>query len=108
MHLQHNQQKTTTNQLEADRGPFELLVPTKKADIFAQKLAGQAGSNRIRWQEYRVVGGDTLSLIAQRHDTSVAAITGLNHLTGTTIHKGQKLLIPMPNSGTARLATAVR
>lgn len=86
------------------RGPFELLVPTEKADIFSQKLAQQAGSHRLRSREYHVVGGDSLSLIARRHNTTVAAIIGLNRLPSTTIHKGQKLLIPLPGTSPMQFA----
>lgn len=43
---------------------------------------------------YTVVSGDTLSGIAARYKTTVAAIKTLNGLTGDTINVGQKLKIP--------------
>lgn len=43
---------------------------------------------------YLVEAGDTLSAIAERFDTSVAAIQDANGLTGTNIFVGQELTIP--------------
>lgn len=43
---------------------------------------------------YTVVSGDTLSGIAVRYNTTVAAIKTLNGLTGDNINVGQKLKIP--------------
>lgn len=44
---------------------------------------------------HRVVSGDTLWLIAQRYNVSVAQITAANGLTGLTIYPGQVLSIPV-------------
>jgi len=88
------------NQWATDpRGPFELLVPADKAAAFAQQLGAASSANRVRWQTYRVVAGDTLTTIARRHSTDVQAIARANALSGTTIHPGQQLMIP-PARGT--------
>ena len=84
------------------RGPFELLVPTGNARQFARQLSQSSGANRVNWQQYRVVSGDTLSIIASRHRTSVPAIKRINKLSGDTIYTGQKLMIPMPGQGSAQ------
>jgi len=49
---------------------------------------------------YKVRSGDTLSTIARRHRTSVAAIKRLNGLRGNLIRPGQ--LLKIPGRGTAR------
>ncbi len=43
---------------------------------------------------YEVRRGDSLSVIARRHGTTVSEIRRLNALTGDVIHPGQELLIP--------------
>ena len=43
---------------------------------------------------YTVGSGDSLSVIAKRYNTTVQAIKSANHLTGDTIHIGQRLTIP--------------
>jgi hypothetical protein len=46
--------------------------------------------------------GDTLSLIACQHSTTVAALQTLNHLgSSTTIKAGQQLTVPNPQTTTA-------
>ncbi|WP_187118964.1 LysM peptidoglycan-binding domain-containing protein [Bacillus marasmi] len=48
----------------------------------------------IKLTEYRVVSGDTLSIIAKRFNTTVAAIKTENQLTSDLIRIGQLLKIP--------------
>ncbi|OGD10755.1 MAG: hypothetical protein A2Y86_07370 [Candidatus Aminicenantes bacterium RBG_13_62_12] len=43
---------------------------------------------------YTVRRGDTLSSIARKHRTSVAALKRLNNIKGTLIHPGQRLKVP--------------
>ncbi len=43
---------------------------------------------------YTVVAGDSLSVIAQRHGTTTAALREANNLTGDLIRVGQQLVIP--------------
>ena len=44
--------------------------------------------------DYQVKTGDSLSVIAQKHHTTVKAISDLNNLKNNTIFPGQKLRIP--------------
>ncbi|WP_333609307.1 lytic transglycosylase [Arsukibacterium sp.] len=76
-------------------GPHRLVVPLDKAEPFSQALAATPADKRLQWQRYTVASGDTLGKIAQQHNTSVAAISRLNKLTGNTIRIGQHLLIPV-------------
>jgi len=55
-------------------------------------LAQRPDQNRLM---YRVRGGDTLSGLAHRYGSSVAAIQKVNHLTGTLLHLSQVLQIPL-------------
>ncbi len=85
--------------------------------ILALPLASTAAANTIRytyqwtqsgWQlvatqtvvrttyaYYRVQPGDSLSGISQRFRTTVTELQRINRLTGTTIHAGQLLLVPV-------------
>jgi membrane-bound lytic murein transglycosylase D len=84
------------------RGPFELLIPLDKAERFNKQLTEQASSNRVNWQQYQVVAGDSLNLIAKRHNTSVAAISEANRLRDSTIYAGRTLVIPLAGSSLHR------
>ncbi len=81
------------------RGPFELLLPVANADPFTEKLAELDSSERVLWQQYKVVSGDNLGSIALRHKTNVSAIKRANQLSGNTIRIGQTLIIPGPSEG---------
>ncbi|WP_251554812.1 LysM peptidoglycan-binding domain-containing protein [Neobacillus muris] len=69
---------------------------TTDAIYVGQKLTipqtGTAGTQTIR--TYTVVSGDSLSVIAQRYNTTVTAIKTANKLTSDTIYVGQVLTIP--------------
>ncbi|MGI5308824.1 LysM peptidoglycan-binding domain-containing protein [Rheinheimera sp. WS51] len=71
-----------------------LVLPLDSQQKFQQKLASTAEKDRLRWQRYTVVKGDTLGKIAQQHNTAVTAIQRINKLKGHTIRLGQHLLIP--------------
>lgn len=53
---------------------------------------------------YIVRAGDTLSVIAERFDTTVGAIMERNGLTGTTIFLDQELIVPTGESGAGTAA----
>lgn len=58
--------------------------------LFAALVMGSATA-----LEYRVKSGDTLGAIADRFDTTVEAIRAANGITGSLIHPGQRLEIPV-------------
>ena len=72
-----------------------LLLPVDKAEQFSQKLANTDIKNRLRWQQYTVERGDSLSVIAKKFTTSTSAIRSLNKLSSNTIRVGQQLLVPL-------------
>ena len=76
-------------------GPHSLLLPVDKAEQFSQKLANTDIKNRLRWQQYTVERGDSLSVIAKKFTTSTSAIRSLNKLSSNTIRVGQQLLVPL-------------
>ena len=76
-------------------GPHFLLLPTDKAEQFSQKLAQTDVKDRLRWQQYTVARGDSLSVIAKKFTTSTSAIRSLNKLKSNTIRIGQQLLVPL-------------
>lgn len=53
-----------------------------------------------------VAPGESLSVIARRHNTSVSALMAANELSSTTIRAGQRLRI-VPGSGQARATTSL-
>ena len=70
----------------------EAQEEIKQAPTPTQKSKAAQG----RYKIYKVRRGDTLSKIAKRHGTSVAAIKRANGLKGRNprIHPGQRLKIP--------------
>jgi LysM repeat protein len=85
----------------------KLLVPSK--DIASTEDAGTptgGGTNG-----YIVKSGDTLSAIAKRHGTTIAAIRSANNLRNDIVRVGQELQIPdgssspAPKSQTAAIST---
>jgi LysM repeat protein len=54
---------------------------------------------------YTVKSGDSLSLIAKNHETTIQEIQRLNSLTTTTIYPGQVLLVSKPFTTTAPTVT---
>ena len=66
------------------------VVARTRADASVQ-LASSGASDVLT---YVVRRGDTLSEIAEAHDTTVTAIKRVNHLDSADLRIGQKLLIP--------------
>lgn len=75
-------------------GPHELLIPVDKKEIFEQQLASMPATSRVKWQRYKVKGGDSLLTIARRFRTTPDALKQANSIRGNIIRAGQQLLIP--------------
>ncbi len=86
------------------KGPFELLLPARRADEFSLKLEQLAQAGRTSWDHYSVKSGDNLGAIAMRHGSSVNAIKQANQLGSTTIRPGQRLMIPRSTSAAPHFA----
>jgi membrane-bound lytic murein transglycosylase D len=78
-------------------GPHTLLLPADKSKIFKQRLAKTDKKDRIRWQQYSVKSGDSLSKIAMQFNTTSESIKTLNKLSNNTIRIGQQLFVPLSN-----------
>ncbi len=75
-------------------GPHQLLLPIDACEAFSENLAELPDEDRIRVTNYEVKKGDTLSSIASRNGTTVAALVELNNLTSQKVHRGQELMLP--------------
>lgn len=71
--------------------PYARYVAARTRAESSVQLASSSASDVLT---YTVRRGDTLSEIADAHDTTVSAIKRVNHLDGVDIRAGQKLLIP--------------
>ena len=76
-------------------GPHQLLVPTRIATEFSEKLTNSDKNKRIQWARYKVRSGDSLSVIAQKNDTTTSVLKQINDINGSFIKVGQPLLIPI-------------
>jgi len=76
-------------------GPHKLLVPTRIAGEFTEKLSKSDKNRRIRWLRYKVRAGDSLSVIAQKNATTTDVLRQVNDINGSFIKVGQPLLIPI-------------
>ncbi len=91
------------NGLEKDSTIYvgqELLLPDISANA-AESEEGEGGEAEQGGREVEVRRGDTLSAIARRNDTTVAALRGANNLSGDTIYVGQSLTVPEDNASAA-------
>lgn len=77
-------------------GPHHLLLPVKSADSFAETLKTDKSLFTIQWQKHKIQSGDSLSVIAQKYNTSSRAIQKLNGMKNARIRAGKTLLIPIP------------
>jgi len=89
------------------RGPHRILVPADKVDRFSQRLAQTPPAQRIsgqKYQDYRVVKGDTLLSISRKFNVEADSIRSTNRLDGNNVSQGQLLLIPggYPSGAPAR------
>lgn len=84
-------------------GPQSLLLPVENAVLFEAQLAKQEAQG-IKVIRYQVAAGDTLSEIAQQHNSSITMIQNANQLTNNTIKVGQSLIIPIPSVEATQLS----
>jgi len=75
-------------------GPHHLLLPLDKAEGFLKKLAASDPSERVKWVRYKVKRGDSLILVAKKHNTTPKTLRSVNNIRGNLIRAGDKLLIP--------------
>ncbi|CAM2770426.1 LysM peptidoglycan-binding domain-containing protein [Vibrio rarus] len=77
----------------APDGPHQLLIPIEKKKQFLAQVEKHRGEG-VKLVRYKVQPGDSLGLIAQKHDTTIKVIQNANGMSNSTIRAGHYLLIP--------------
>lgn len=85
---QYNQWATSPN------GPHEILIPIDNKQQFESNLASMPANQRIKWQRYKIRGGDSLISIAKRFHTTPDALKQVNPIRNSMLRAGDMLLIP--------------
>ena len=75
-------------------GSFKLLLPVDIANSFAKKLQQKPSLFEVNWLKHKIKSGESLSVIAQKYNTSSKQIKKLNGLKNSKIRAGETLLIP--------------
>lgn len=83
-------------------GPHRLIMPIARVEDFKLRMATASASDYMRYDRYIVRAGDTLSQIAARYGSSVAAIKHANELRGNLIKVGHTLVVPREAPAPAR------
>jgi len=76
-------------------GPHQLLVPKENAEIFRTALTNLPAEERLKWQQYTVQSGDTLSTMATKFNISAHTLASINRLKSSTVQEGTSLMIPV-------------
>jgi membrane-bound lytic murein transglycosylase D len=76
-------------------GPHRLVLPIDVSATFNEALAALPEGERVRWQRHKVRNGDTLSGIADKYRTTIAAVKKANGISGNTIRAGSYLTVPV-------------
>lgn len=86
-------------------GSKHLLVPLDNAQQLTDKLAAIKPSDFVQWQQYKVRSGDSLSVIASRHNVPLVLLKEVNALKNNNLRIGQVLNIPKGQSAVASTNT---
>jgi membrane-bound lytic murein transglycosylase D len=81
--------------MTAPNGPHRVLVPAEHADRLARELSRVRPVQFAERRRYRIREGDTLSMIAQAHGTTVKTLMAANRLDSHLIRVGRDLMIPV-------------
>lgn len=95
-----------TRMAMAPEGPYRLLLPVDKVEIFRQRLAELPPDQRVRWNRHLVQRGESLWQIARRYKTTPAVLRQINGLSSNTIRAGKYLLIPVTAATESAVAQA--
>ena len=79
----------------APNGPYTVLVPVATKAALLEGLSQLPPQDRMQWARHIVIPGNTISGIAQEYGVSIRAIMTTNHLHGSFLRVGQRLLIPV-------------
>jgi membrane-bound lytic murein transglycosylase D len=98
------------------KGPYRLLLPVERAETFRQALLNPDATATLAvaavepppMVQHRVRSGESLTQIARHYDVPVDSIRQANNLHGSTIHKGELLVIPNASGSAATLVAEPR
>ncbi len=80
-------------------GPHEILVPIDQAETLKQNLTNLSETERLSWTRHKIKSGESLSVIADRYNTTITAIRNTNNIRSNLIVAGQSLMIPVASAG---------
>jgi len=89
-------------------GPHYVLLPINKVDDFNAKISRDHSIFDIQWQKHKIRSGDSLSVIAEKYQTSSRAIKKLNRMKNSRIRAGKTLLIPIPANKSGLVTQTVK
>lgn len=75
-------------------GPAYLVVPLAEADRVAAAIQNLPEPPPLQYRQIRIQRGDSLSVLARRHGTTVDALKRTNNLSGHRLIAGQTLELP--------------
>jgi membrane-bound lytic murein transglycosylase D len=77
------------------KGPHTLLIPVANVEAFNIALNELPAEQRLRWRSHTIRPGESLGVIARRHQTTVSTLKDANNLRGNVIVAGAELLVPI-------------
>lgn len=77
----------------APDGPHQLLIPAQAEDSFRYQVEKNRGKG-MKLVRYKVKPGDSISVLANRYNTTTKVIQRANGMTNSNIRAGQYLMIP--------------
>jgi membrane-bound lytic murein transglycosylase D len=90
-------------------GTFELHLPVGTKAQYQTVIAAIPNDMRLWWRYYKVQPGDTLASLARSYRITAKSIATANHLDGTELEAGARVIVPVapgkhPLSDTATYA----
>jgi membrane-bound lytic murein transglycosylase D len=76
-------------------GAFELHLPAGTKDQYQTAIASIPTDMRLWWRYHNVQPGDTLASLGRSYRVTAKAIATANHLEGTELDAGAKVVIPV-------------
>ncbi len=77
----------------APDGPHQLLLPLSSVERFNQEVENNRGKG-MKLVRYKVQSGDSLSVLANKYNTTTKVIRSANGMSNNNIRIGQHLMIP--------------
>ena len=79
-------------------GPHRLIIPVDHVSRFTSALKKLDPKERLSWDRYKILPGDTLGALARRFNTTTNVLRSINGISGSLIIAGNSLLIPSRNN----------